>query len=213
MYPVSIAESDRARLLRRLDKRLDRSGGPDACHPWRGALGKWGYGRIKVNGHEHNASRVIYALMVGDVPADLSVLHTCDYPACGNERHMFLGTHTDNMRDMTAKGRGTIPTNPTEHYARHVPVLHAGRDAYWDDVRAGNRVRADVSGDRNPMRQQPERVARGESAGGAKLTADQVREIRALAEHGVVQREIAARFGVSDRAVGKIVHRQTWAHI
>lgn len=47
-----------------------------------------------------------------------------------------------------------------------------------------------------------------------KLDESQVREIRALWDEGnESQRQIAKKFGVSQTAVRKIIHRKTWRHV
>jgi hypothetical protein len=51
---------------------------------------------------------------------------------------------------------------------------------------------------------------RGEAIGGAKLTAENVRELRAAVG---TRREIAARFGISTSHLDKIRTGQKWGHI
>lgn len=57
------------------------------------------------------------------------------------------------------------------------------------------------------------RMPRGENAPLAKLDENKVREIRALAAAGHLQRDIAERFGVTQPNVGYIVRRETWRHV
>lgn len=100
----------------------------------------------------------------------MSVLHHCDNPSCVNPEHLFLGTATDNMRDMTRKGRNIRQTHPEKF--------------------------------------------RGENAGLAKLTEEQVRDIRRLyAAGGVTYKELARRYGVAKYAIQSVVKRLTWREV
>jgi hypothetical protein len=87
--------------LERLLSKLDTSGGQDACWPWMGARHRRGYGLVGAR----KAHRLIYRLLTS-VPLDgICVCHRCDNPPCCNPAHLFAGTTSDNMRDMTIKGR------------------------------------------------------------------------------------------------------------
>jgi hypothetical protein len=59
--------------------------------------------RIKLGAH-----RISY-LYHNNLPCiDLHVLHTCDTPACCNPKHLFIGTHLENMQDKVAKGKSIV---------------------------------------------------------------------------------------------------------
>lgn len=54
---------------------------------------------------------------------------------------------------------------------------------------------------------------RGETHVRAKLTEDQVRDIRRLLTVGEKRSDLAARFGVSERAIYSIDVRKNWKHV
>lgn len=79
---------------------------PDGCWLWALVPSKAGYGMF-VCGRKWKmlSHRAAWLLATGEDPGRSFVCHRCDNPRCVNPNHLFLGTHTDNMRDMIAKGR------------------------------------------------------------------------------------------------------------
>lgn len=96
---VTSRESVIERFVRNIDKTK-------SCWLWRGSTANDGRGQFRID-KTMKASRVSFELFRHKIPSKLWVLHKCDNPACVNPKHLFLGTHQDNIDDMVAKGRST----------------------------------------------------------------------------------------------------------
>lgn len=82
------------------------------CWLWQGSISRLGYGEMRLDRNtKGKAHRVAWELENGPIPEGMEVCHSCDVRACVRVDHLFLGTHLDNMRDASAKGRldGRIP--------------------------------------------------------------------------------------------------------
>lgn len=75
------------------------------CREWQSTLHRDGYGKFWFEGKQVPAHRMAYQLFRGEIPEGMLVCHTCDNKKCVNPEHLFLGTHSDNVRDMVKKFR------------------------------------------------------------------------------------------------------------
>jgi hypothetical protein len=149
--------------IERFWSKVDRSAGPDACWLWTGTRIPQGYGTLSLRRSPVYAHRFAFIITNGWPAEKMCVCHACDNPSCCNPAHLWLGTHTDNMRDMLKKGRRT--------------------------------------------------EARGENVSTAKLTEDQVREIRATRLYRGAISDMMRRYGVSRTALTQLLRGNTWKHL
>jgi len=74
------------------------------CINYDGAVSTHGYGWRRFNGTQMHASRAAYIEAHGDI-GDLHVLHKCGNRLCVNLEHLYLGSHSRNMKDRAMHGR------------------------------------------------------------------------------------------------------------
>jgi len=63
------------------------------------------YGSFPINGEGFAAHRVAWAIMNGDIPEGMIVMHKCDVTRCVNPDHLSVGTQRENTIDAYKKGR------------------------------------------------------------------------------------------------------------
>jgi hypothetical protein len=70
-------------------KKVDKSGGEDACWPWTGAKTREGYGRFCINQTQVLLAHRVARGYLEPTPGK-KVHHTCGNPACCNPAHLRL---------------------------------------------------------------------------------------------------------------------------
>ena len=88
------------------------------CWEFSGRRDSAGYGRLDFDNRDASAHRTAYQIWVGPIPAEMIVMHSCDNPPCINPAHLSVGTHQDNMDDMTGKGRASRRSGESNPFSK-----------------------------------------------------------------------------------------------
>lgn len=78
--------------------------GDSECWNWVGSV-KHGYGNLHNDKRNIGSHKLSYILHRGKVPEGKEVCHRCNNRACVNPNHLYVGTHKQNMQQVTADKR------------------------------------------------------------------------------------------------------------
>lgn len=205
--------------------RVDRSGGENSCWLWTSSRKKGGYGGISWKGKQDRAHRIAYSLTYGEIPDGLYVLHECDNPPCCNPKHLFLGTHLENMQDRDRKGRNInragedhpmcvlsddqVTTIRLRYASGEFSLKQIGAEYNVSETLIGLIIRyklrvLDANGIPLPIIDRPNKADRKMKY--KHLTDFEKVEIYRLHQAGFSSRNLAAQFGVSRISIMNAVH-------
>lgn len=214
---MGIVDEIRARV------KVDDNG----CWIWQGRTDRDGYGLYWRDAKRYRVHRVMCESVHGKLPQNILACHECDVPQCCNPAHLWPGTNKDNIRDAANKGR--LP-----HGSGHARSV-------WDEATVIDAVRRVASGESQaaierelgvstgalqsvlnrktwrhldlPAVKLPGKGVKGAKHYLAKLTEDDVREIRRLRSQGESTASVARKFNVCSANVTNIIKRKSWAHV
>ncbi len=99
------------RMKENFERHVIRQNG---CWDWNGSVLKGGYAIAKYETKQIPAHRFSWLLHKGEIPKGIWVLHTCDNRRCTNPEHLYLGTLTDNVKDMMDRKRNFVRNKLTK---------------------------------------------------------------------------------------------------
>lgn len=99
--------TERVTLSQMMWHRMDVAGRDD-CWDWLGSVKADGYGSLNFKGSGHNAHRLVYEILVGEIPDGMTVDHKCSNRSCVNPRHLQITTHADNVILGTLRRAGVV---------------------------------------------------------------------------------------------------------
>jgi hypothetical protein len=140
----------------------------------------------------------------------MAMMTRCHNASCSAFRHY-------GGRGITVCARWRLFENFLADMGPRPPGLTLERRDNDGNYEPGNcrwATRSDQVRNRRPTRQRPGSMPRGEGHHAARLSAQQVRDIRAnKALCRVTLQELGARYGISTAHAGDIVARKKWAHV
>lgn len=172
------------------------------------------------------AHRLSWEIHKGPVPEGKNVLHACDNPSCVNPKHLFLGTHQDNMRDRDykarqARGEDFHRSDLTDDDAR--AILRSEETGFVlaerygvsyqtiNDIRA-KRTWAHIADERRDFPAMNQAPPEGSKNWAAKLTETDIPVIRARLKNESFA-DVAKSYGVTDVTIRNIWIGKNWRHV
>jgi hypothetical protein len=109
-------------LLTGIDRR-----DADECWPWTGASSSGRMAPVTVTGSRERAYRLVYAWLVGPIPAGHHLHHRCENPLCCNPAHLEPLTPAEHKRrhPRHAPGSTARSTQGTQTAANEKPAAVA----------------------------------------------------------------------------------------
>ena len=200
------------------------------CLEWTKCLTKGGYGIIAWNGKSRRCHRIALTHKLGrDILPDMFACHSCHNRKCCNPDHLYEGTHKQNQEDKadvgSMKGSRNKAAKITEVEAEEIKLALSegltGKDLsekYGITEGSVNKLKygetwGHVRPDLTCILPAGFRRRKGSENRSAKLTEQDVLQIRQLCLQGVSQAKVAESFAISKGSVGNIVRGKTWSHL
>ncbi len=195
--------------LNRFLSKINFSPDENGCHNWLGSKLPSGYGTMSYKGTRHYSHRIAWEVFRMPIPDGLLVLHHCDNPSCCNLVHLFLGTHSDNSKDMYKKGRGYWGSE--RHKISQRAIM---KEWYSDPKNKAKLVRKGRAyfGSKAYMiwRNEPKNIERLKQS---KLSIANVIEIRSITDKELSNTQIGKRYGVGKEAIRKVRNGISWKNV
>jgi len=182
------------------------------CWLWLTGLMPAGYGCFRYQGKTLLAHRISYEVAKGPIPHGLQIDHICRVRCCVNPDHLRCVTIRENVlcgvgvaaqnlakthcvrgHEFTPENTFSTPSNPS---GRRCKECNRINNQEWKER----------------TRKIPKRISqpRGEASHHAKLSAENVLEVKELSRIGHTQRDIASRYGISQSRVSHIITGRAW---